>query len=313
MEIIKPKCLQPGQTVGLLGTASALKQPELLEEAIAAIEARGYHVKLGKTCYARRGYLAGDDALRAADVNAMFCDDTVDGIICIRGGYGSMRILPALDYDAIRLNAKVFSGFSDVTALHSAFLQKAGIVSFHGLMAAANMTKEEMDAYSMDAFWRAVESPAPLGLLENPGGCPRQTILPGQAEGRLIGGNLTLVAACLGTPYAFPFDGSILFLEDVGESASHIDRLLTHLKIAGVFDRVAGVLLGQFTKCGAETYAPEYTLTDVFADTLGNLDIPILAGVACGHERQTLTLPVGIRCAMDATAGTITILESATR
>lgn len=305
----KPPALRPGQTIGLVAPSFALARPEALDEAIASLEGQGYRVKEGEGCRARHGYFAGPDALRVADLNRMFRDDTVDAILCARGGYGATRLLDALDYDVIRANPKVFSGFSDITALHSAMQTQPGLVTFHGLMA-GDMAADGNDPFSLASFWRAIGSAEPVGLLENPPEYPRQTIVPGRAQGPLVGGNLSLVAACLGTPYAYDFDGCILFLEDVGEHTYAVDRMLTQLARAGVLNRLAGIVLGEFTQC--EPNKPEdLTLPQVFGELLGGLGIPVLAGVRCGHVTPKLTLPLGVTCALDAEAGTLEILEGA--
>lgn len=306
----KPKALQPGQTVGLVAPSSALKEKESLDKAVAALEALGYAVRPGESCLSRHGYLAGPDALRARDIHTMFADDTVDAILCLRGGYGAMRLLNLLDYGLIRAHPKIFSGYSDVTALHAAFLEKANLVTFHGLMAASDFAFDENDPFSLASFFRTVTSPTPVGALENPDGCERACIVSGQAQGPLLGGNLTMLAASLGTPYAYRFDGAILFLEEVSEHTYCVDRLLTHLKNAGVFGRVAGVVLGAFTGCKPEN-PPDFSTEQVVQEILGDLSVPVMSGLQCGHEKTTLTLPIGIPCALDTTSGTLTILEGA--
>ncbi|MDL2318767.1 LD-carboxypeptidase [Eubacteriales bacterium OttesenSCG-928-A19] len=308
----KPKALLPGQTVGLIAASSAMPEPARLTRAIAALESMGYNVKVSEGCYARHGYLAGPDGLRAAELNRMFADDTVDGIVCARGGYGATRILGRIDYDILRANPKVFSGYSDVTALHGAIQRHAGFVTFHGLMGVSDLGDETPDAYSVEWFLRMLRDTAPAGPLEDPEGTPpRRAIVPGRAEGRLIGGNLSLVASCMGTPYAWDFDGAILFLEDVNERSYAVDRMLTQLKNAGVFDRVAGVLLGTFNGRDPKEDSRDFTTEEVFESTLGDLRVPVLSGIQCGHIPVKLTLPLGIRYRMDADAGTLRALEGA--
>jgi len=308
----KPRALEPGQTVGLVAPASALPAPEKLPVAISRLEAWGYRVRAAESCLSRHGYFAGPDALRAEDINRLFADDTVDAILCVRGGYGAMRILGKLDYDVIRQNPKVFSGFSDITALHSALREHTGLVTFHGTMAVSDFGDERIDPFSVESFFRVAGDPAPAGLIENPPGYPRETFVPGRAEGPLIGGNLSLIAACLGTPYAYHFDGAVLFLEEINEKVYAVDRMLTQLKNAGALDRVAGILLGEFTDC--ERVPPEengFTLRQIFEEILGGLGKPVLSGLRLGHCFPRLTLPIGVSCRMDADAGTLEVLEGA--
>ncbi len=309
--MIKPRAVRPGQTLGLVAPSSALPHPERLPAAVDALKARGYAVKVGQSCLARYGNLAGEDALRAQDINQMFRDREVDAILCVRGGYGTTRIVPMLDYEAIGNNPKVFSGYSDVTALHSAIGERTGLVTFHGLMAVSDLAGETVDAFSEAAFWRVVGEAAPAGLLENPPEWPRETLVGGRAQGRLIGGNLSLLAACMGTPYAYGFDGAILFIEEVSEQPYAVDRMLTQLRNAGAFERCAGVVLGEFTNCQSREGEPALPLRQIFLDCIGPAGKPILAGLRCGHCTPKLTLPFGVACALDADARTLTVLESA--
>lgn len=308
----KPAALRPGQTIGLVAPSFALPEPELLPKAVDSLEALGYRVKVGDCCLSRHGYFAGDDAARAGEINRMFRDDSVDAIMCVRGGYGATRILPLLDYNAIRANPKVFSGSSDVTALHSALLTSAGLVAFHGLMAVSDFSHEENDAFSLDTFWQVVGSTRPGLCLQNPPAYPTRSLVDGRARGPLIGGNLSLVASCIGTPYAYEFDGAILFLEDVSERTYVVDRLLTQLANAGVFRRVAGVVLGEFTKCDPRKNMPhDFTMDQVLADIFAACEVPVLSGLRCGHVTPKLSLPFGIECELDTKAGAIRLLENA--
>lgn len=310
-QLQKPKALRPGHTIGLVAPSFALVDPDTLAPAVACLEAMGFRVKVGQSCLARHGYLAGEDAVRADDINGMFMDDGVDGILCIRGGYGATRILDRLDYAGIATHPKVFSGYSDVTALHSALREQAGLVTFHGLMAVTDMSGgDENCAFSMDAFWRMVGSNAPVGRIAGPGECGHTAIVPGRAEGPLVGGNLTLVAGCLGTKYAYDFEGALLFLEEIGEASYCVDRMITQLRLAGVFERVAGVVLGRFTDCGPERET-HFSVEAVLEDLLGGLRVPVMGGLQCGHVTPKVSLPIGVRCALDAGAGTLTVLEGA--
>ncbi len=310
-QVIKPRALCPGMTIGLIAPSSALPEPERLDLAVSRLCALGFCVKVGESCHARYGNFAGSDAVRATDINRMFADDCVDGILCIRGGYGATRILDMIDYDNIRRHPKVLSGYSDVTALHSAIREKAGVATFHGLMAASDYGRDEVDAFSADMYWRVVGCAMPAGLLENSPDRARETIAPGVAEGPLIGGNLSLLAACAGTPYAYDYDGAILFIEEINEKTYACDRMLTQLRSCGAFSRCAGVLLGEFTNCEPENPDRDISLRQVFEDVIVPCGKPVLAGLACGHRTPKMTLPFGVRCRMDACAGTVEVLEAA--
>ena len=308
----KPAAMRPGQTVGLVAPSFALPKPELLPKAVDALEALGYRVKVGGCCLSRHGYFAGDDVARAGEINQMFRDDSVDAILCVRGGYGATRILPLLDYNAIRANPKVFSGYSDVTALHSALLTNAGLVTFHGLMAVSDFSHEANDTFSLDTFWQVAGGTQEGLCLQNPPAYPTHAIVDGSARGPLIGGNLSLVASCIGTPYAYEFDGAILFLEEVSERTYAVDRMLTQLANAGVFHRVAGVVLGEFTSCDPrKNMADDFVMDQVLAEVFAHCDAPVLSGLRCGHVTPKLSLPFGVECEMDTKTGTIRLLENA--
>lgn len=301
--MIRPKALKKGDTIGLI-SASGATPPEKLQPAIASIEKLGLKVVVGETCHARHGYLAGTDDLRAADVHRMFGDPTIDGIFCIRGGYGATKILSQLDFDMIGANPKVFAGYSDVTALHIAFNQLCGFVTYHTPMPSTEFIRQEMDDYTWQSFIQQVmDNETNEFYLTNPAAQPMSTLVAGKASGQLIGGNLTLVTASLGTPYEIDTRGKILFLEDIDETEQRVDRMLTQLQLAGKLDDVAGILLGAWTECGPENpEKPEHSLSlqTIFEEILVPLGKPILADIACGHCLPTMSLPLGRTITMDA-------------
>ncbi|WP_155593809.1 S66 peptidase family protein [Lysinibacillus cavernae] len=301
--MIHPKALKKGDTIGLLSASGATPSGKL-QPAIASIEKLGLKVVVGETCHARHGYLAGSDELRAADVNRMFRDPTIDGVFCIRGGYGATKILPQLDFDMIRANPKVFAGYSDVTALHIALNQLCGFVTYHTPMPSTEFIRQEMDDYTWQSFIQQIMANEEKALyLENPSEQSMSTLVAGNATGQLIGGNLTLVTASLGTPYEIDTRGKILFLEDIDESEQRVDRMLTQLKLAGKLDDVAGILLGAWTDCGPENpQKPEHSLSlqTIFEEILVPLGRPIIADLACGHCLPTMSLPLGSTIMMDA-------------
>lgn len=291
-----PKSLKKGDTIGLV-SASSPTPSEVLPRAIKAIEDLGFNVVVGETCKERHGYLAGKDDLRAQEINEMFRNPEIDGIFCIRGGYGAQRILPLLDLEMIKENPKVFAGYSDVTALHIVFNQLCHFVTFHSPMPSTEFIKDEMDDYTWNSFLTSVmDTERTDYFLENAPGNPVKVLVPGEATGELVGGNLTLVASSLGTPYEIDTKGKILFLEDIDEYERSVDRMLTQLKLAGKLDDAAGIFLGAWTNCGPQNPdKPEQSLRlhTIFEEILVPTGKPILMDITCGHVLPTMTLPLG--------------------
>lgn len=307
------KRLKKGDTIGFVGPSGAVRTEGAIERAAALAEQAGFHVKLGESCGQKYGYLSGTDEVRARDVNAMFRDDAVDAIFCTRGGYGTMRMLDLLDYDAIRANPKVFVGYSDITAMHIAMLNQSGLATFHGPMA-TNWSDGGLDAFTAASLERAVMSGEPMGeLLNAPGYFERKTVNPGVCEGVLVGGNLSLIAGTIGTPYEIDTKGRILFIEEVGERTYCVDRMLTQLRLAGKFEDCAGVVFGDFKDCPVEYPAFGLTLEEVIRDVAAPCGKPIFTGLQCGHCSPKLTLPLGAACRLDADSCSLTVLESTVR
>lgn len=307
MNAIKPKPLAPGCTIGIIAPASPGDR-ETAEAGMAFLKARGFNIKLGKGVFASLGDIAGPDDLRAQDINTMFSDPEIDGIIALRGGYGAMRLLSLLDYTAIRNNPKVFVGYSDITALHLSIHQRTGLITFHGPMAASDFGKNPPD-YTVEAFLRAVTCPQPLGLINTPPETSPVVISEGTAAGTLVGGNLSLISATLGTPYEIDTSGKILFLEDVSEAPYRIDRMLTQLKLSGKLDAAAGIVLDVFAGCQEAADPDSFSVEEVLQDRLGGLNKPVLYKLYYGHTPLKATLPVGVKAALNNNC--LTILEAA--
>ncbi len=322
----KPAALKPGDRIGLVAPSGSTTRPRAAEEGAERLEALGFRVVSGRSCRAaRRGYLAADDTLRAA---AFFADPLVRGIVCLKGGYGTPRILDLVDYTAAAADPKVFIGYSDITGIHLALARYAGIPTFHGPMA-MSMTGG-LDPLSTAAWLRALCSPGPLGRIPavppephagSGEGSPypevadipvRGTLVGGVARGRLTGGNLSLVAALAGTPYAVVPEESILFLEDIGEEPYRVDRMLTQLRLAGVFDACAGVVFGGWTNCDPKEPERSLVLREVFMDVVAPSGKPLLAGFPAGHCVPNITIPLGVEVILDADAGTLDFIEAAT-
>lgn len=317
MSLIPPR-LQPGDTLGIIAPASAPPEPRNLDRAVAVLEQLGYKVRLSPNVRKRRGFLAGSDRERAGDLMRLFMDRRVNAILCVRGGYGTARLLPLLDYAAIRANAKIFIGYSDITSLHCAFLKRAGLVSFHGPMLNSDFVHDDMPSFTVKSFFRLLSKPVAYGSIAQ--GYRRQTVKVlrrGIIRGPLIGGNLTILCTTLGTPWQPDFKGCILFLEDLSEEPYRMDRMLTHLLNAGVLQQVAGIAIGINKDCHdpkAKT-AKEYrqTLEDVFHDRLLPLKVPVVMGLPFGHIPHNATLPVGGAALLDAHRGELLLTEAAVR
>lgn len=309
----KPPRLRPGDTVGLIEPAGFTEDKFDLALVMETIRAMGLVPKPAPHVTKRYGYLAGSDKDRAADVNAMFADPEVRGLFAVRGGWGCARILPYLDYAAIRANPKLFVGFSDVTALHLAFAAKTDCPSIHGPNAANGWSAMSWDSFRRLAFagdtptWRnPIASEDRLAQRAN----RIRTFRPGKASGRLLGGNLTTLAALMGTPYLPDFTGAILFLEDIDEAEYRIDRMLTQLALGGVLGKLAGVVFGQCTSCsGSEANYSGFTLSEVLDQHFAPLGVPAFQGALIGHIANQFSMPVGVRAEIDADAGTIRMLE----
>ncbi len=306
------KILKFGDTIGLIAPSGAMRTEGAIERAVAETERMGFKVKLGESAGKKYGYLSGTDAVRARDINAMFADDEVDAIFCIRGGYGAMRILDQLDYELIAKHPKIFVGFSDITALHIALLNKCDLATFHAPMP-VGWSSGPLDDFSRESMYRALMHAEPMGELANPPEYPKQTVNPGSAEGMLVGGNLMLIASSLGTPWEIDTKDRILFIEEVGERTYCVDRMLTQLRLAGKFKDCAGVVFGDFADCPIEY--PEFglTLEEIIRDVVAPSGKPIFIGLRCGHCTPKLTLPFGVKCRMDADKCTLTVLEGAVR
>lgn len=258
----------------------------------------GWEPVVGDYVLERDGYLAGSDDQRAADLNRFAADPSIDGIWCIRGGYGAMRLLHRLDYDAWRQKPKTLIGYSDITALHSAIGPRADLVTFHGPTARGQLT--ELSEASLRAALSLGGEPC--------GEAPRASVLcGGRASGRLVGGNLALIAALLGTPYSPSFDGAILVLEDVNESVYRIDRMLTQLRLAGALDRLVGIAFGHFTEIPEEPNDEQRPLSDVLREVAHHRGVPCLANIPLGHIADQWTVPLGAFAQLDADARRLTI------
>ena len=304
-EVIKPKALKPGASIGVIAPSGALKRSgyELLVENFQLL---GYQILHTDNLRVQNGFLAGTDAQKIEDLHHMYENPEVSAILCARGGYGTTRLLEKLNYSLISANCKPLIGYSDITALHLAIYKKCGIVGFHGPVGISIF-----NPFSIEHFNAVIQKGKKNKItIDDP-----LVISPGIATGKLMGGNLSVLISMIGTPYECDWSNHIIFIEEVGESTYRIDRMLTQLRSAQKFKGVKGIVLGHFTRCDAQPGDPYYefstSLSEVFKDRLGDLDIPVMGGGPFGHEEDNVTLPIGIKAVMDTEKGVLKLLESA--
>jgi muramoyltetrapeptide carboxypeptidase len=282
-----PSRLKPGDKIGIAAPAGPFDR-ETFFRGIHIFEEKGFKVFFPDGLLEATGYLAGSDEHRAQLVNQLFADNSVDAIVCARGGYGSLRILPLLDYDLIAKNPKVFIGFSDITALLTVLFARCGLVTFHGPVVTSLADAHEL---TVSSLFQTITSDGKLEI-EVPNGI---TIRPGTGSGILAGGNLATLCHLVGTPFAPDFTNKILFLEDRAEAPYKIDRMLMQMKHADCFEGIAGIVLGSFEECG-----PVEDVLSIIKDVLGDFQVPILAGLTAGHGQLNFTLPMGVEATLDA-------------
>lgn len=288
----KGKMLNIGSCIGIVAPAAACADFDYTP-GIELLQKWGYKTKISKTLKVNEGYLAGSDELRASELNKFFADDEVDAILCFGGGYGCTRILDLLDYDLIRNNPKLLIGFSDITALHTAIGQNSRLVTIHGPMLKTLSRKPTQ--YTIASFCRGLRMSVPLGAFLLPKKHKLEAMYPGRAFGKLVGGNLSVIAALCGTPYELKGENSILFLEDVGEDAYAIDRMLRQLWQNGLLKDIKGLIFGDFTHCQPnkqEKY--EFTIKEVLQQYANLVKVPTIFNFPAGHERTNAFLPLGV-------------------
>lgn len=310
-KVIKPAPLKKGDTIGLISPGMILPERDRYDKIVNQIKDLGYNAIEGPNARNKYGYLAGKDQERADDLNAMVADESVDAVMPFRGGWGCNRILPLIDFDVIRENPKAIVGFSDITTLLLSIFAKTGLVTFHGPVG-----KSEWTDYTTSHFQNVL-----AGDELQPINIPKKklsedydnltVITPGKTTGTLLGGNLSVLTAMMGSDYLPDWNESILFLEDVGESNYRIDRMLTQLKLNGVLDQISGFIFGQCTGC-EKSGEDSLSLQQVFDDHIKPLDIPAFSGAMFGHTDHTITLPVGVEVQIDAQKGSIHIRETVT-
>lgn len=299
-----PKRLTLGSTIGVVCPASP-EDSHLIDEKISEFENLGYKIKKGTHIYDRYGYLAGLDEDRAKDFQDIYCDGEVDAVISFRGGYGTMRMMPYLNYKKILSNYKIFCGYSDLTILLNYLSNKYNMITFHSPMISSDFTYED----TLNSFLLTLMEGYKPYTIENPKGFTLESNTDISALGTLAGGNLSLICASLGTPYEMDFKDKILFIEEVDESPYAIDRMLTQLSLSGKLNECKGFILGQFTGCSLENYTRSLTLNQVLEEKLFTLNKPILFNFMSGHDNPKLTLPIGAKIHLDCKNKMINVLQ----
>ena len=286
------RALQPGDTLGIVAPSAPLDEKRF-QAGMAYLHSLGFRTKCGQSVQERWGYLAGSDDVRARDINGFFADSSIDGILCMRGGYGAARLLPLLDYDAIARHPKLFIGFSDITALHTALRQRSGLATIHGAMLTGLGGKATR--YTYEQFAAGLANPAMTGPVRLPRGHHLETLVEGDAVGNLAGGNMMLISSLIGTPYELDGKGQILFLEEIGEEAYAIDRMLCQFEQSGLIDRIAGLAFGEFTRSHpVKPAAGEWTVREVIGQYVRRWGKPAIWGLPYGHDRHNGWLPLGL-------------------
>lgn len=298
------KKLKLGDTIGIISPASPEKI-EIIDKGIETIESLGFKVKIGKNLYSKKGFFAGGDLERAKDIMDMFLDDDVKLILCMRGGYGSMRIIEYLNFEEIKNHPKLFMGFSDITTLLNNIYEKSNLITFHGPMVSSNI----LETFTLKSFMDTLTLPKNEFIIDNPDHLPLECSVNGIAEGQIVGGNLCLICSTLGTPYEIDTKDKILFLEEIGEAPYKIDRMLTQLLLNNKLQNCKGFILGQFKDCGLPNYDRSFTLEEVLEDRIFSLKKPTLNHFMSGHSYPKLTLPIGANVRIDCNIGEIKILE----
>lgn len=310
---IKPHTLKHGDTVGIIAPGSAVSDPDDLQKAVEAVKLLGFNYIIAPNVEKGTGYKTRSIEERINDLHLMFESD-VKAVMAIRGGYGTMDLLDKIDYELIRKHPKLFIGFSDVTALHIAFHQIAGLITFHGPVLLSSLSQ-----YTFEHLRKAIYHESPLGMLFNPEtkngvrkAYPLRTVARGSSIGKLTGGNLSLIAATMGTSYEIDTKDRILFLEDVGEAPYSIDRMLNQMRLAGKFKDVKGIIWGHCNQCEDESGGVwDLSEGEVIDKYFSKLGVPVLSGLMIGHTPDQLTLPIGVEAELNADKQYLNIKESA--
>jgi muramoyltetrapeptide carboxypeptidase len=304
-QLVKPPRLVKGDVIGICAPSSPPTPAENVDRGIQYLEGLGYRVEVGKNVYRRNGYLAGSDRERAADLNHFFTDKSIKAIFTARGGYGAHRILPLLDYNRIRRSPKILVGYSDITAIQSALLAKTGLISFSGPMVSSDMSTG-LKGETEEHFWRWLTSPEPPPPIKGESLIVQSR---GNRNGRLFGGNLSIISTLLGSEYLPRISRPVLLLEEIGERPYRIDRMLHHLLLTGIFEKAGGAAFGRFLDCKAESGKPSLTLDQILRNAFQGARYPVITGFNIGHQKGSLSFAQGIAVRIEPATLKLRFLE----
>lgn len=311
MRIIKPKKLNLGDTIGIISPASSPDEMHRIEKGVKYLEKMGYRTKVGTNVGKSHGYLAGNDEERLADFHSMFKDKSVKAIFSLRGGYGAFRLLDKIDYNLIKRNPKILVGYSEITAIQMAILQKTGLVTFAGPMLAVDLWNE-VSPFTEENFWKMITSNKKFGRVLPTEGDKFPNLSKGSTSGRVIGGNLAVLNALIGTDYMPAMKDKILMIEDVNEKPYRVDRMLNQLRLSKSLKQLKGIILGRFVECYEhDPNVKTLTLGEVMDHYMRSLNIPVIYTFPHGHIKDFVTVPFGVTFKLNATRGFVEISESA--
>jgi muramoyltetrapeptide carboxypeptidase len=307
--IIKPKKLEKGSTIAFIAP-SGPPPPERLKRGKRFFEQAGYRVRVYPQTRHKFGYLAGNDQERADALADAFSDDQVDAVMCVRGGYGALRLLPCIDFNVIANNPKIFIGYSDITILLLSIFKRGGFVTFHGPMAASDFGKG-IRSYTKDRFFETVTGDMKVIKIDIPRGYRVARISGGSAKGRMVGGNLCLMSKLIGTGFLPAFKNRIVYFEDTEEEPYRIDGYLSQLFQTTDLGQAAGYIIGEFTRCEIRDYRMKgWNVRDVIDDYFGDIGKPVIYGFPCGHGKEKITIPIGVRAELNADSRTLIFKEA---
>lgn len=310
--LIKPKRLKSGDTVGIIAPATAVPSPDEQKKAVEILDLLGLRYKFASSLVKGSNYKSRNISERVDDLVEMFEAPNIQGIFCIRGGYGSAQIIDKIDYSIIQRNPKVFVGYSDITALHIAINKFANLVTYHSPVLISTFTE-----YTFNSFKQTIFAEVTKPIIENPkskfgirNAFPFRTIQSGQAQGRVIAGNLSIICSLLGTDFEYDFNDSLLLIEDVGEEPYRIDRMLNHLRLAGKLKLVNGIIFARCDDCvSKDNQVWDFSLGEVLDNYFKPLQVPSFYGLTFGHTTEQATIPIGVRARMDSDYGVLEYLE----
>ena len=308
-KIIKPPALKKGSVIGIVAPASPPSTTEKIIKGAEYLERIGYRVELGKNLFAKKGYLAGEDIDRATDINNFFGNQKIKAIFSLRGGYGTPRILDKINYNLIKNNPKIFVGYSDITALQLAIFKKTKLITFSGPMVGVEMWKS-FNHFEEEFFWKMLTSKRKIGevVLDEP--LKLKFISKGLAKGRLLGGNLSMIASICGTEFFPDFKNSILFFEEIEEAPYRFDRLLSQLKNSKVFEKISGIAIGQLTEMKPSNDSPTLEINEILKEYFKGIKKPVVENLPFGHISKKITMPIGAMVELNSDLKIFSILEN---